>query len=454
LKGNAVPTNGLLNKENALSRPSRLLNRNFILLWQGEAISYIGSQLSKIAMLFWIKHATESPALMGVMTMTTGLVGLLFLPIGGAFADRYSRRFIIIICNLINGMALLSLSFWMLLRPAAKGVTLGWIFAVITVLSVVENFIMPAIIASTADLAPENKVDSANSMLQASAQISFLLGQGIGGLLFRMLGAPLLLIIDGITYLFSAFSTSYMKIPQTLPKKNGEWRALATDFKQDIFEGLKYIKTNAGLTQMVLIYSFLEFFAAPILGLFPFYVEDHLKLDPGWYGYLLACYGAGKVVGYLLAGTVRAQGKVRAGLIIAFMLLLALLYGMLGVVNTLAPVVVVVMSFAATSGFININLMTISQITTPTEIRGRVFGLLGTVSAFPMPIGVGLAGAAASLVGNNIPLIYIFCAACMGLVALLASVLSEVRRFLAFDSNKPREVISPAPAIEEIINAD
>jgi predicted MFS family arabinose efflux permease len=407
-----------------------------------------------IAMLFWIKHATESPALMGVMTMTTGLAGLLFSPIGGAFADRYSRRFIIIICDLISGLAVFSLSFWMLLRPAAKGETLGWIFAVTIVLSVVKSFFTPAITASIADLVPEKKVESANSMLQASAQISFLLGKGIGGLLFQTLGAPLLLIIDGITYLFSAFNKCYIRIPQPLTEKSGDWRARATYLKQEIFEGLKYIKTNTGLAQLVLIDSLLNFFTAPIVGLFPFYVEDHLKLDPGWYGYLLACYGVGNLAGYLLVGTLRARGKVRAGLIFAFMVLLAALNGMLGFVSKSVTVIVVVMSIGAATGFINVNIMTILQITTPTEIRGRVFGLLQMISACLMPIGVGLAGAVASLLGNNIPLIYVFCGACMALVTLMASALSAIRRYLALEPNKPQEVITPSPMIEEIINAD
>ena len=106
-------------------------------------------------------------------------------------------------------------------------------------------------------------------MLQASTQISTLLGQGIGGLLFRMLGTPLILIIDGITYLFSAFNKCYIRIPQTLTEKNGDWRARAHDFKQEIFEGLSYIRANTGLTQLLLIASFLNFFMAPIHGVVP-----------------------------------------------------------------------------------------------------------------------------------------------------------------------------------------
>ena len=131
-----------------------------------------------------------------------------------------------------------------------------------------------------------------------------------------------------------------------------------------------------------------------------------------------------------------------------------MLYGLLGVVNTPVTVVVIVMSIGAASGFINVNIMTILQITTPTEIRGRVFGLLRMISACLLPIGIGLAGAAASLVGNNIPLIYVFCGVCMGLVALLASVLSGLRRYLAFEPHKPREVVSLGQMTKEIINAD
>jgi MFS transporter, DHA3 family, macrolide efflux protein len=430
------------------------MNRNFILLWQGDAISQIGSQVSMIAMLFWIKHATESPALMGGMAMTSGLAGVLLSPIGGVFADRYSRRSILVFCDLISGFAVLSLSLWMLLRPTVQGWTLAWVFAVSIVLSIVRSFFTPAIAASTADLVPEEKVAGANSMLEASSQISILLGQGIGGMLFRMLGAPLIFLIDGVTYLFSAFSKYYIRIPQPLTEKNGNWRARAHDFKRDILEGLGYIRTNTGLSQLLLIASFLNFFMAPILGLLPFYVEDHLKLHPGWYGYLLASFGVGNLVGYLLTGTVTVSGKARSGLIIAFIALISALNGLLGVVNTPVAVVVVMISIGTASGYINVNLMTILQITTPTKIRGRVFGLLEMLSACLFPIGMGLAGAAAFLVGNNIPVIYLLCGACSALVALAALFLSPIRQYLAFEPNKPQEVASPDQVTEEIVSAD
>lgn len=418
------------------------MNRNFLLLWQGQAISQMGAQISAITMLFWLKHTTESPALMGTLSMLSGLVTVLLGPIGGAVADRYSRRSIIIICDLISGLVVLSLSLLMWLAPTTQVWNIARIFCASILLSAINGFFTPAISASVADLAPKEKVNGANSMLQASIQISTLVGRGVGGILFRMLGAPLVLLIDGATYLFSAFSECFMTIPQTLAEKNGDWRARAREFKREILDGVGYVRANAGLTQLLLIATCLNFFMAPIMGLFPFYVEDHMNLDPDWFGYLLAIYGTGNLVGYLLAGTITVPGRRRARLMIALMLLESALYGLLGIVRTPMTAVSVIIGCGAMSGFMNVNLLTILQITTPSEIRGRVFGLLTTISACLLPVGMGLAGAAASLVGKNVTPIYIFCGASMLLVTLVAYFLSEFNRYLAFEVEDLQESIS------------
>jgi MFS family permease len=96
----------------------------------------------------------------------------------------------------------------------------------------------------------------------------------------------------------------------------------------------------------------------------------------------------------------------------------------------------------AASGFVMVNVSTILQLTTPSEIRGRVFGLLATISACIAPLGMGLAGAVAWLLEKNIPLIYLACGVCMVLVTLVASSLSSFRRYLAFDAAEGGEPAS------------
>jgi MFS transporter, DHA3 family, macrolide efflux protein len=451
---NLAPTRKSMIKDNTLTTPTKLFNRNFLLLWQGQAVSQVGSQISTIAMLFWLKHATESPSLMGVTAMVAGLAAVLVGPIAGAFADRYSRRSIIIVCDLINGVAVISLAALMFFGESAQWLCLAAVFVVSTLVSVAHGFFTPAINASTGDLVPKEKVAGANSMLQASARLSSLVGLGIGGMLFRILGAPLVLLIDGITYLFSAISACFITIPQRFADKDDPVGAPAKNLKAEIMEGLSYVRANRGLTQLLSVAMGVNFLMAPILGLFPFYVEDHLKLDAGWYGYLLTIYGAGNLLGFVIAGTVKVTGKSRAPMIIGFMLFASVLYGLLGVASTPGAVAAIVIGIGASGGFMNVNIWTILQVTTPSEIRGRVFGLLATLSACLLPIGMGLAGAAASLAGKNISVIYFFCGGCMIAVTVVASLLVEFRKYLSFETAEEPEVVSIDQGVTGAAGAD
>lgn len=436
-----------------MTPPSKLLNRNFVLLWQGQAISQVGTQISATAMLFWLKHVTDSPSLMGTVAMISGLIAALLGPIGGAFADRYSRRSIMILCDLISAFAVLSLSLLMWLTPSVHTLSLGGVFAVSIVVAATNSFFNPAISASTADLAPKDRVASANSMLQASLRLATLLGLGIGGVLFRVLGAPLALLIDGITYLVSAFTKCFITIPQTLTTRSGVWNSRAKELVGEIREGLDYVRANQGLMQLLLVATVFNLFMAPILGLFPFYVEDYLKLSPDWYGYLLSTYGVGTLIGYFLAGTIKISGKNRAVWLLSFMVSASVLYGLLGLFRTPLAIGGIVLSIGAVSSFINVSIITVLQITTPSEIRGRIFGLLSTITACLLPIGMGMAGAAAALAGKKISVIYVFCGCCMATVTVIASTLRGVRDYLSIGQDQASKEASLNAQVEETADA-
>src|SRR5215472_16885636 len=98
---------------------------------------------------------------------------------------------------------------------------------------------------------------------------------------------------------------------------------------------------------------------APILGLFPFYVEDYLRLASDWYGYLLAAYGIGALAGYLLAGTLRVSGRSRAAWLLSFMVSASALYGALGLFRSAAVVGAIIFTIGVLSSFINVSIITV-----------------------------------------------------------------------------------------------
>lgn len=412
---------------------TRLFNRNFLLLWQGQLVSQIGNQVHYIALMFFIKHATESATLMGTLSMVAMLPGVILGPIGGTFADIYSRKKIIVISDIICGLSVLSLAGFIYLMPDSVTFLITYIFIISIIIGIVSAFFRPAVAAAIPDLVPDTKVAAANSMNQSSMQISLFFGQGAGGVLFRVLGAPLLFLIDGATYLFSAFSEAFISIPQKLAKEKLSTRDTIRKFKVDTIEGFKFVWKNKGLRNLCFTATFLNFFLSPIGVLLPFFIEDHLKATPDWFGFILASLGVGALVGYALMGSIKLPSKWRGAIIIGILFIDVLGYGIFGLAQSPISALIIIFFVGMLNGMTNINIITTLQLTTPTEYRGRVFGLIGTLAGGLSPIGMGLAGIIADLTGRNIPYIYIACGLISGLLTLLVSLNRDFREYMAFE---------------------
>ena len=416
----------------------KLFNKNYFLLWQGQFVSKIGSQLFFIAVMLWIKEITGSASFMGLIGAISGFIVILLGPIAGTFADRHSRKLIIVVTDLLNGIAVLILSVIAMIVKEDTNLILLTIFIVSVINAIFSSFFRPAISASIPELVPKSKLTGANSLSQFSTQISGLLGLGVGGILFTILGAPILFLINGISYIFSAISESFMHIPQELPEKKDEWNEKFAEFKKDIVEGFKYIWKKDGLRELVFISAFLNFFTQPIILLLPFFVEDYLKVGNEWYGFLMSIYGLGTLIGYTSAGILRLKGRVRSIVLILFMILQPGAYGVLAIITKPQLALLLAAIPGAMNGFIMVNIATLLQITTPSKIRGRVFGLLTTLVGSLAPLGMGLAGIVADLANHNIPLIYLSSSGIMVFLSSVTTMRKSVRQFLAFEYSQPK----------------
>lgn len=429
-----------------MQRPAKLMNRNFFLLWQGQSVSRLGIQAFEIAMLFWIKHATDSATLMGLMLMLSNLPGIVLGPIGGTFADRYSRRTIILVSETLNGIAVLSLAALLFIAPDATDAILIWLFIVSFISAVVSSFFNPAMSAAIPDLVPEARVATANSLSQFAAQVAVFFGQGIGGTLFRLVGAPALFLINGLTYLFSAACVLFIHIPQEIPAETGTWQTQFEIFKADLMHGFRYVWNTLGLRELVLVSAFLNFFTVPIIVLLPFYVEDFLKVSVDWYGFLLAAYGVGSAIGYVLAGVVRLEGNARSRVMVSMIILESFGYGLLGFTNNPYTALALALLGGGVGGFVGILITTLLQITTPGDVRGRVFGLLATIAGGITPIAMGMTGVIADALNHDIGFIYVSCGAILFILSLLVSLSRGFRNFLAFESEPAvlEKILDPA----------
>ena len=415
----------------------RLWNRDFLLLWQGQTISQLGNQAFSIAMMFWLMRATGSASLMGLLMFTSMLPGVLLGPFGGTFADRHSRIRIAVVCDLLSGAAILAMGFVMLdprvqrLEPDAVDFVLKLMFGGAVLVGALRAFRQPALGAAIPDLVPKERIAAANSLNQFSVQGSTLVGQAAGGVLYQALGVAFLFLIDGASFLYASLSSLFVRQPPRRTERKPASEHPVRHLLRETADGFRYLGQHRGLRDFAVLAACVNFFAVPVMVLFPFYVELYLKADARWYGFLLAAMSAGAVAGFLLAGTLRLEGAARARLILGAFVVAPLFFGALGLVTN--PFVALVLSFGdgVVVGTINVYVMSMIQVATPPEMRGRVLGLLVTVASGLTPLAMVLGGVVGDLTDKNIPLIYGACAGCALLLTLWLGMRRELREFLA-----------------------
>ncbi len=422
-----------------LGGPERLLNRNFFLLWQGQLISAFGTQVSVVATLLWVKQATGSATLMATLALMTALPALIIGPLGGTFADRYSRRKILVISDLLNGCLALTLAALLWLIPERIDIILVFLAFHAFGTAALDSFFRPAIAASIPDLVPAAKLESANALSASSGQFALLFGQGLGGLLFQTLGAPLLFFLDGLSYWSSAASESFIAVPQRLPERSPSWRQAFSDFWQAVVAGFDYVWGRRNLRLLFFAAAALNIFTVPIFLLMPFYVEDVLKLSASWYGFMVGAFGVGSLVGYGLASTLQVSARTKSALMSAAMIFVPLMFGGLSVARLPVLCMLLMLCAGLSIAFISTMAMSIIQVATPSEMRGRVFGLLETISRCLNPLAIAITGILADLIERNIPLVYGTCGALLLLVTLGLLSSRELRTFLEQDRRSVTE---------------
>jgi MFS family permease len=388
-------------------------------------VSQIGSQAFAIAAMFWIKHATESATLMGVVMMLATLPFVLLGAVGGVVADRVSRKRILVVCDLVAGAAVLLLSFAMTAGPQSTTLMIVGVCAVSVILGAGGAFFQPAIIAVTPSLVPQERLAAANSLREASGDMAALVGQALGGVALRLLGAPILFLIDGISYLFAAASTSLAKIPH---RSDRAGEAAQPGVRHALRQGFAFIGEQRGLTSLVIVATLANFFAAPFIVVLPFFVEDTLRATSDWFGYLVASVGAGGLVGYAVAGSLRrAHG---AAVLLACLCAMSVCIATLALVSRPFEAVALFVATGATGAIFNVGVVTVLQRRTADAFRGRVFGMVQALAMATTPVSMLLAGFVADATGRDARVVFTGCGVAMVVVTACAALHRPLRDYL------------------------
>lgn len=355
----------------------KLWNRDFFLLWQGQLVSAFGDALYAIALNLFVLELTGSTAVMGTIMALVTVPKVLLGPFLGVIVDRAERKKLIIIGDLIRGFSILLVTviFW-------SGRLEIWMLLMVAVIDgICSAFFNPAVESSLPDLVSDENLMRANSVYQIATTGADIFGQSIGGTIYSLFGAPIMFLINGISYLFSAGTELFIKIPKVMSEReNGT-------FREDFKDGICFVLRYEGMIR-VIIMSFLINFLFGIIRvlIIPWFVNSP-QLGMARYGVLSAVQSIGILAGMAVLSfvIVKAPQKYTCykGSLFAFIL-------MIGVAVLCNQYWLILLLFFLAFGFqmvFNMIMNSTVMQRTPADKRGKVSAMKTTLGMAISPFG-------------------------------------------------------------------
>lgn len=364
-----------------MEKQEKLWTPSFLILWQGQLVSTMGDAVYSIALGFWVLAVTGSTALMGTLMAASTLPGVLVSPFAGVLIDHFNKKRLFILMDALRGVCIVLIS-----AAAYQGLLAIWmVFAAGILLSVCGAVFGPGIQSTVPDLVPKSKIENASSVFAMVSAGSNLIGSVAGGFLFQTLGAPILFLFDGLSFLFSGLSLPFVKIPKSTRKEK-------LHFFEDMADGFRYMWNQRGLRNILIIAAVINFFANIALVLFVPLFQTTPTLGAGKYGIAMACFMGGVIAGLIMMSAISVKPKNKMNLYIVCDLIFTV--SLIIAVNQPSFLAMIIL-FAVTGFFnsiINVLLIATVQASTAQNVRGKVMSFMNMTTQGLTPFAMALGG--------------------------------------------------------------
>jgi MFS family permease len=387
--------------------------RNFRLYFLGRTTSLVGSSFANVALAFAVLDLTGSKADLGLVLAARSIPQILFLLVGGIWADRLPRHRVMVLSNVASGMSQGAIAVLLLSGHAEV-----WHLALLGAINGLSSaFFFPAALGIVPQTVPQRMLQSANALLGLGNNVSWLGGAAIGGLVVGLTSPGVGIAVDAASFFLAAILLAMIKIPKTLHMQ-------ASNFLAELKEGWREFTSRTWLWVIVLQFGFVnavELGAQGVLG--PAIADEHFGGATAW-GLIVTASALGSIAGGLIL--LRLQpSRLLLSATLGFLLTIPFLVGLAGPVPFLALVALAALGGIGVETFAVLWETTIQQ-EIPQEKLSRVSSYDALGSFALIPLGLAIVGPAAELFGTRETLLG---AAAISLTATLAVLLvPDVRR--------------------------
>lgn len=372
---------------------SALRFRNYRLFWFGQLVSVTGTFMQGTAQQWLVLTLSHDALALGIVGALQFAPLLVLAPFGGAIADRWPRRYVLVGTQAVSGV--LAFVLWVLTSTGA--VQLWHVFVLASLLGLVNAVDMPTRQAFVSEMVPANSLLNAVSLNSAQFNASRIVGPGLAGAMIALLnGTAPLFLLNSVSYIAVIAGLLAMSVADLVPVPHSEpQHGLAA--LRAVGDGIRFVLARPKLRVTFLMIAVIGTMGFNFNVLLPLEATSVLRSGAVVFGLLSSALGAGALVGALiLAGR---GGLPTNRLLVSMAITFGLLESALALTRSvpIALVLIAITGFAMSSFSASANTRT--QLSSPPEMRGRVMSVYAMIFVGTTPIGNLLVSAVASKVG-------------------------------------------------------
>ena len=281
----------------------KLWNKDFIVLLQAAAVSTIGDLMYSVAIGYWVYEQTGSSALMGIMSAISMFVTMFLSPFSGSIVDKCNRKWVLVGMDIMQSAIMLTIGVLAYLgKLNVPGVLIAAFLAAFGTV-----FYNPAAQTLLIDIIPRDDMVRGQSTFSGTTSLINTVGTAFSGVMVAFFGVPLIVVINGLSNLYSAISELFITVPKTV-QQGGSVTVAGT--AKDLASAVRTIFSEPCLCLFVPFAMVLNLLGAgPLTLVLPFTMEKGFTVEQ--YGYLLAIYTAASLICVLLLGVIKLKPKIR-----------------------------------------------------------------------------------------------------------------------------------------------
>jgi MFS transporter, DHA3 family, macrolide efflux protein len=369
----------------------------FLTIWIGQAFSLVGSRMGGFALVWWLTQASGGSAtVLATTSLVAMLPGVLLGPIAGALVDRWSRRRVMILADTLvaafsAGLAILA---W-------TGRLQVWhIYIIMFVRALGGTFHWAAMQASTSLMIPKSQLTRVAGMNQTLQGALSVISPPLGALAMSIMPLQTIMGIDVVTAFFAVVPLFFVLIPDPVTREEIAGVNPVIAVARDVRDGFRFIWQWPGMRLGLVAAALINATINPAFALMPILVSTYFGKGALELGWMEMAWGIGMIAGGLIL-SVWGGFKRKILTTLVALIIAGSFFVILGLVPASAFRLAVGLIFI--SGLMNPlengPFMAIIQSVVPSELQGRVFTVIGSVSGLAAPIGMAISGPLADRFG-------------------------------------------------------